>query len=230
MIDRLRGVVLDKGLDYLVLEVGGIGFRVQVPSFVWEKTVVTKRWPCILISTWDDAWTLYGFLTKEDLSLFTDLIGVSGVGPRLGIKILSGTSPGEFRQAVINGDLAALTLVPGIGKKTAQRIVLELGERLRKMGGAGELTTVPDSPVADALAALMARYSLRKQVPLAAGQPNRRMGGGDCVEPCGTCSGLAARRDCCDEGVLSRTCGREDVDGGCRAPPICDFWAKKGGQ
>ncbi len=178
MIDRLRGVVLDKGLDYLVLEVGGIGFRVQVPSFVWEKTVVGEE---VTLHTYlhvrDDAWTLYGFLAKEDLSLFTDLIGVSGVGPRLGIKILSGTSPGEFRQAVINGDLAALTLVPGIGKKTAQRIVLELGERLRKMGGAGELTTVPDSPVADALAALMALGYSRGEASAALQQAVAEQGG-----------------------------------------------------
>jgi Holliday junction DNA helicase RuvA len=178
LIDRLRGVVLDKGLDYLVLEVGGIGFRVQVPSFVWEKTVVGEE---VALHTYlhvrDDAWTLYGFLAKEDLSLFTDLIGVSGVGPRLGIKILSGTSPGEFRQAVINGDLAALTLVPGIGKKTAQRIVLELGERLRKMGGAGELTTVPDSPVADALAALMALGYSRGEASAALQQAVAEQGG-----------------------------------------------------
>ena len=135
MIDRLRGVVIDKGVDYLVLEVGGIGFRVQVPSFVWEQIIIGEE---VALHTYlhvrDDAWTLYGFLTKEDLSLFMELIGVSGVGPRLGVKILSGTSPGQFRQAVVNGDVGALTLIPGIGKKTAQRIVLELGERLKKMG------------------------------------------------------------------------------------------------
>ncbi|MGI6558606.1 MAG: Holliday junction branch migration protein RuvA [Limnochordia bacterium] len=157
MIDRLRGVVIDKGVDYLVLEVGGIGFRVQVPSFVWEQIIIGEE---VALHTYlhvrDDAWTLYGFLTKEDLSLFMELIGVSGVGPRLGVKILSGTSPGQFRQAVVNGDVGALTLIPGIGKKTAQRIVLELGERLKKMGGAEDLAVPADSPVADALAALMA--------------------------------------------------------------------------
>jgi Holliday junction DNA helicase RuvA len=157
LIDRLRGVVIDKGVDYLVLEVGGIGFRVQVPSFVWEQIIIGEE---VALHTYlhvrDDAWTLYGFLTKEDLSLFMELIGVSGVGPRLGVKILSGTSPGQFRQAVVNGDVGALTLIPGIGKKTAQRIVLELGERLKKMGGAEDLAVPADSPVADALAALMA--------------------------------------------------------------------------
>jgi len=178
LIDRLRGVVIDKGVDYLVLEVGGIGFRVQVPSFVWEQIIIGEE---VALHTYlhvrDDAWTLYGFLTKEDLSLFMELIGVSGVGPRLGVKILSGTSPGQFRQAVVNGDVGALTLIPGIGKKTAQRIVLELGERLKKMGGAEDLAVPADSPVADALAALMALGYSRGEASAALQQAVAEQGG-----------------------------------------------------
>lgn len=178
MIDRLRGVVIDKGVDYLVLEVGGIGFRVQVPSFVWEQIIIGEE---VALHTYlhvrDDAWTLYGFLTKEDLSLFMELIGVSGVGPRLGVKILSGTSPGQFRQAVVNGDVGALTLIPGIGKKTAQRIVLELGERLKKMGSVGDLEMLPDSPTADALAALMTLGYTRAEASAALQQAVAEQGG-----------------------------------------------------
>lgn len=178
MIDRLRGVVIDKGVDYLVLEVGGIGFKVQVPSSAWEQIVVGEE---LILHTYlhvrDDAWALYGFLAQEEQQLFMELIGVSGVGPRLGIKILSSASPGEFRRAVINGDLGTLTLIPGIGKKTAQRIVLELGERLKKMGSVGDLEMLPDSPIADALAALMTLGYTRAEASAALQQAVAEQGG-----------------------------------------------------
>ena len=143
MIDRLRGVVLDKGLDYLVLEVGGIGFRVQVPSFVWEKTVVGEE---VTLHTYlhvrDDAWTLW-VLAKEDLSVH----GLNrGVRRRPAAdQDLVWYFPGEFRQAVINGDLAALTLVRDRQEDGPAHSV-GIGERLRKMGARG-IDNSPDSPL-----------------------------------------------------------------------------------
>ncbi|MGI6036683.1 MAG: Holliday junction branch migration protein RuvA [Limnochordia bacterium] len=155
MIATLRGQIIARGTEHVVLDVGGIGFMVYVPLSLWERLGETDS--TLTLYTYlhvrDDALTLYGFGTREEEGLFRQLITVSGLGPKSALKILSAIDPREFRQAVMTGDMALLTTLPGIGKKTAQRILLELKDKLVDE----EIPSLPQgSPGADALAALLA--------------------------------------------------------------------------
>lgn len=132
MIASLSGTVRHKDLNLLIVDVGGVGYRVSVPSdvsleatpsqpiFLWIHTVVRE-----------DALDLYGFLERETLELFTLLITISGIGPKTALGILNVASPATLRQAVGSGDTSYLTRVSGIGKKNAEKIVLELKDKLK---------------------------------------------------------------------------------------------------
>jgi Holliday junction DNA helicase RuvA len=135
MICHLVGTLLEKHPTRAVVEVGGIGFSVHIPLSSYERlgdpgdpvTILTH------LHVRDDALQLYGFLTPDELELFGLLLLVSGVGPRLALSILSGRGVAEFRRAVTEQDVDSLSTIPGIGRKTAQRLVFELRE---KMAGA----------------------------------------------------------------------------------------------
>lgn len=132
MIASLNGTVRHKDVNLLVLDVNGVGYRVFVstdvaleatpsqPLFLWIHTVVRE-----------DALDLYGFLDRDTLELFTLLISISGIGPKTALGILNVASPGTLRQAVGSGDTSYLTRVSGIGKKNAEKIVLELKDKLK---------------------------------------------------------------------------------------------------
>ncbi|MGE5484874.1 MAG: Holliday junction branch migration protein RuvA [Ignavibacteriales bacterium] len=132
MIRFLRGVVAEKGQDRVIIDVGGVGYCCFVaPSALsalpppgCEATVHTH------LHVREDAMSLYGFVSPEELRLFELLLGVSGVGPKVGLNIISSISPSDFYKAVLFEDDEALTLVPGIGRKTAQRLILELRDRI----------------------------------------------------------------------------------------------------
>jgi holliday junction DNA helicase RuvA len=132
MIGSLRGTVLDRAIGGEVLvEVGGVGYRVSVPS--GSVAALEPGGPVFLFThlvVREDAMSLYGFPDREQRDTFEALMGATGVGPKLALAILSVHSPSALRRAVIEGDLDALTLVPGVGKRTAQRLMIELAAKL----------------------------------------------------------------------------------------------------
>ncbi|WP_314129194.1 Holliday junction branch migration protein RuvA [Schaalia odontolytica] len=131
MISILRGTVASVGLDYIDLLVGGIGFRVHVtPAFAQgakrdqEMTVFTS------MIVREDSMTLYGFDSVDGRDVFTKLLSVSGIGPKIALAALAVLHPDDLRRAVRDQDLAALQRIPGVGKKSAQRMALEIGDKL----------------------------------------------------------------------------------------------------
>jgi Holliday junction DNA helicase RuvA len=132
MIAFLRGTILDKQPNLIIVDVQGVGYEVHVPLSTYYELGDDGVEVALKIYTHvrDDALQLYGFLTSLEQQLFERLIGISGIGPKLAVAILSGIEPRELVTAVQRADVARLTGVPGIGRKTAERIVLELKDRL----------------------------------------------------------------------------------------------------
>lgn len=131
MIGSLRGMVIDRGASDATIEVGGIGYRVLCPGPVLASLRVgdeTRVWTHHHVR--EDADTLYGFVSVDERDLFELLIGTHGVGPALALAIQSVHTPAALKLAVATDDLAALCAVPGVGKKTAQRLVIELASKL----------------------------------------------------------------------------------------------------
>ncbi len=132
MIARLSGKVAEKGADHAVLDVGGVGYLVHL-SAVSLAALPPEGSPATLrtfTNVRQDAIDLYGFASEEEEAVFRALIDVKGVGPRAAQNILSGIQARELAQAIAQGDVARLTRVPGVGKKTAERLVVELKEKL----------------------------------------------------------------------------------------------------
>jgi Holliday junction DNA helicase RuvA len=132
MIAFLRGRVLDKGPGRVVVDVQGVGYDVHVPLSTYYEVGNSGGEVSLRIHTHvrEDALHLYGFLTELEQQVFEHLITISGIGPKLAIAVLSGIEPRELVMAVGRADVARLTRVPGIGRKTAERIVLELKDKL----------------------------------------------------------------------------------------------------
>ncbi|HVW35402.1 MAG TPA: Holliday junction branch migration protein RuvA [Acidimicrobiia bacterium] len=132
MIGSLRGTVLDRSVGGEVLvEVGGVGYRVAVPS--GAVGVLEPGGPVFLFThlvVREDALSLYGFPEREQRDTFEALMAANGVGPKLALAILSVFTPATLRRAVVEGDVDALTVVPGVGKRTAQRLMIELAAKL----------------------------------------------------------------------------------------------------
>jgi len=137
MIDFLRGQVVYVETEYIVLDVQGVGYRVFCPN---PYVFPAKGQDTITVYTHhhvrEDAQLLFGFPTREEQRLFRKLIEVSGIGPRVGLGILSGGNPDGVIAAIHNENIAFLTKLPGIGKKTAQRMILDLKDKLEGLGGA----------------------------------------------------------------------------------------------
>ena len=132
MIAHLRGSILDKHPNRIVIDVNGVGYEVFVPLSTFYGLGEPGTATALRIHTHvrEDALLLYGFATQLEQDLFERLIGVSGIGPKVALAVLSGIEPEEFIRAIERGDLARLTAIPGVGKKTSERIVLELKDRL----------------------------------------------------------------------------------------------------
>ena len=160
MIARLTGVLAEKSADRIIVDVRGVGYEVHIPFSTYyelgsESDAVTLQ---IYTHAKGDQLSLYGFSTVREKELFTRLIQVSGIGPRLGIAILSGMPVDEFLEAVAAKDLVRLYAVPGVGKKTAGRIVLEMRDRLQGLAPPVEtvsLTGVPAQLRQDVVSALV---------------------------------------------------------------------------
>ena len=147
MIGFLRGRIADKQPNRLIVDVQGVGYEVHVPLSTFYDAGeagadITLR---IYTHVREDALQLYGFLTDLERQLFERLIGVSGIGPRMAVALLSGMEARDLVASVLRGDVARLTGIPGVGKKTAERIVLELKDRVAKLGVEPEETTAPAS-------------------------------------------------------------------------------------
>ena len=142
MIGRLRGNLLEKQPPELLIEVSGIGYEVQMPMscFYELPEIGTEAIIYIHYVVREDAQLLYGFNTKKERALFREVIKANGVGPKLGLAILSGMTASQFVQSVEREDISTLVKLPGVGKKTAERFVVEMKDRL-KGWGAGDLFT-----------------------------------------------------------------------------------------
>jgi holliday junction DNA helicase RuvA len=132
MIGHLRGTVLEKHPNEVVIEAAGVGYEVQIPISTYTTLPGAGAAVALRIHTHvrEDALVLFGFATAEEKAVFEKLISVSGIGPRLGITVLSGLPTADLIGAIRTGDVARLVRIPGVGKKTAERIVLELKDKL----------------------------------------------------------------------------------------------------
>ena len=132
MIAHLRGSVLEKHPNLVILETGGVGYEVHIPvsTFTRLPDVGAEAKLRIHMHVREDAMLLYGFHTPDEKFLFEKLITVSGIGPKVALMALSGIAPAELAQAIRAGDLVQLVRIPGVGKKTAERMVVELRDKL----------------------------------------------------------------------------------------------------
>jgi holliday junction DNA helicase RuvA len=142
MLTFIKGILAEKNPTHVTLEVNGVGFGIFVPLSNFDKLGEIGSEVKLLthLHVKEDSLTLYGFLTSEERSLFEMLIEVSGIGPRTALGILSGTTVGDFHNVVLNKNYTRLTSLPGIGKKTAERLVLELFDKISK----SNLKSAPD--------------------------------------------------------------------------------------
>ena len=139
MIALVRGAVAVRRADHVVVEAGGVGYRLAVSAETLRQVPAVGRTVTLHshLVVRDDALALYGFATEPERDLFLMLIGVQSVGPKVALAVLSGGSPRELVTALANGDVARLQAVPGIGKRTAERIIVELREKVAGSAAAG---------------------------------------------------------------------------------------------
>ena len=158
MIGRLKGTLASKMPPWLVVDVGGVGYELEAPmSTVFDLPEVGREVALFThYAVKEDTVALYGFLREAERTLFRTLQKVSGIGAKTSLAVLSGSSPDEFARLVQTADIAALTRIPGIGKKTAERIVVELRDRVDGMSLAstGSGLSVPKDPQSEAGSAL----------------------------------------------------------------------------
>lgn len=146
MISYIRGLLAEKSEDSAVVEASGVGYQIFVPLSVLSElppigeTVKIYTYFCVR----EDSVSLYGFLSRQDLEMFRQLIGVNGVGPKSALGILSALKPDALRMAVLSGDAKAIAKAPGVGAKTAQRIILDLKDKVKAediLFGAADMET-----------------------------------------------------------------------------------------
>jgi holliday junction DNA helicase RuvA len=154
MIATLDGILEYRGNDSIIIDVGGIGFRVYVPSSTLSQLGAVKGRVSLHthLHLREDNISLYGFASGDELALFRNLISVSGIGPRLALVLLSAFKPEQLVMAITSGDVDLLSQAPGIGKKMANRLVVELKGKLEKEWKEVVLPVAPDS--ADVISAL----------------------------------------------------------------------------
>jgi len=135
MIYQLKGSLTSKHKDFVVIKVGEFGIKVTSTANTINTIKLNEK---IQLYTYlhvrEDALDLYGFHSTREREIFLLLIGISGIGPKLGVTILSGITPDELKEKVVSGDIGALTAIPGVGAKTAKRIIIELKDKFIKIG------------------------------------------------------------------------------------------------
>ena len=166
MIGRLRGELVYKRPPQLMLDVGGVGYELDAPMSTFYELPAAGGVVTLFthLAVREDAQVLYGFVREEERGLFRGLLKVTGVGPRMALAILSGMDARRFAQCVEQGDEDALIRVPGVGRKTAQRLIVEMRDRLEGlatglpagMGTGARAGPGAEGPLADAVSALVA--------------------------------------------------------------------------
>ncbi len=158
MIGRIRGVLASKSPPWVLVEAGGVGYELEVPMSTLYDLPELGREVTLFVhyAHKEDTVALYGFLREAERAQFRNLLRVSGIGAKIALSVLSGASADEFARLVQAGDITALTRVPGIGKKTAERIVVELRDRVAVVGAvaSGGAMAVPRDAQSEALTAL----------------------------------------------------------------------------
>ncbi len=149
MIALLTGKIAQKSPEFIILDVNGVGYRVQIPFSTYYELPEEGGTVSLNIYTHvkEDAISLYGFRTVSEKNFFQLLISVSGIGPKVGKDILSNCQVADLAAALLRGDVARLCAIPGIGKKTAERLVLELKEKVQKLDSAAPLRDEGHSPL-----------------------------------------------------------------------------------
>jgi Holliday junction DNA helicase RuvA len=172
MIGRLTGILLEKNPPQILLDVQGVGYELDVPMSTFynlpglnEKVVLHTHFVVR-----EDAQLLYGFATHEERIAFRQLLKISGVGPKLALSVLSGLSLGDLAHAVANKDASRLTKIPGVGKKTAERLLLELQGKFAATGTGAAQGAVAPSSGSDIVNALLALGYNEKEADWAAKQ------------------------------------------------------------
>lgn len=132
MISYLKGIIIEKKTGNVVLDIHGVGYQAGIPLSTYLKLGEAGEEASLYIHTHvtDSSLSLFGFSTRRERELFLKLIGISGIGPKIALNILSGIGVSDLEQAISSSDISRLSLIPGIGKKTAMRIALELQEKL----------------------------------------------------------------------------------------------------
>ena len=148
MIGRIRGILLEKQPPDILIEAGGVGYEVQLPmtSFYQLPETGVEAIVYIHFVVREDAQLLFGFADKSERALFRELIKVNGVGPKLALTILSGMSAAQFIQCVSIDDYSALVKLPGVGKKTAERLVIEMRDRLKNLSTQNDVSSPLSQP------------------------------------------------------------------------------------
>jgi Holliday junction DNA helicase RuvA len=172
MIAYLRGILLEKHPNQAIVETNGVGYDVAIPVSTFTHLPDPGSEVKLRIHTHvrEDALSLYGFLTQDEKALFEKLIGVSGIGPTLAVKVLSGVAATDLVNAIRRGEVERLVRIPGVGKKTAERMVVELRDKLPAVGAEEPSTPAPEalSPVEqDVLSALLNLGCARPQAEAA---------------------------------------------------------------
>jgi Holliday junction DNA helicase RuvA len=160
MIGAVRGRIVAKSPPQLTVEVGGLGYELEAPmsTFFHLPAIGAEVQLLTHLVVREDAHVLYGFATEDERRLFRSLIRVSGVGPKIALALLSGISVSAFAQCVRNEDISALTRVPGVGRKTAERLIIEMRDRLTPPTGGSAASAAPagGSAASEAYGALVA--------------------------------------------------------------------------
>ena len=146
MFAFLRGTVAIKTVGHIALDVGGVGYEISVPDSVYRKLAIHQD---VTLLTYchirEDAFQIFGFLKEEEKSLFTTLLSINKVGPKVALSVLSGLSVQAFGQAVLENDVKAFTKIPGVGKAMAQRIILEIKTKLKQNPDLNAIIGEPES-------------------------------------------------------------------------------------
>lgn len=170
MIALLTGKIAHKSPEFIILDVNGVGYRVQIPFSTYYDLPEEGKEISLNIYTHvkEDAINLYGFRSLVEKNCFQMLISVSGIGPKLGKDILSNVQPGDLARAITQGDLARLSAIPGIGRKTAERLVVELRSKILKLDIAqtahGESRAAASSAMTDDIASALINLGYKEGV------------------------------------------------------------------
>jgi len=166
MIAYLKGRIKQKEPNQVILDVGGVGYCAKIPLSTYLKIGDHGDMAELIIHTHmtDNALLLYGFCSEEEKSLFQKLISISGIGPKIALNILSGIEVSDLEDAIRQSDVSRISLVPGIGKKTAMRIAIELQEKLEKKTGVFDIQGLKEKE--DLVSALMNLGFKRKEIEL----------------------------------------------------------------